>query len=153
MGFFTRRRPWPNTLKTANIIVPRFCFRLESSIFKRFHDDFEGVFVFGSSVFVLRFALPWLASGQDFQNTLCYLVPDHQEVFKYILEFAMLIYTTARQNRHCMEIITNRVASFRTRFSKYSLSGSVVFLDLEQIQIEKTEFSCAALKTIVLRTR
>ena len=68
------------------------------------------------------FALLWLASGQDFQNTLCpavqyflyilsqsvhnnrfiecYLVPDHQEVVKYILEFAMLISTTARHANH-----------------------------------------------------
>ena len=149
VGFCTRRRPWPNTLKTANIIVQARIVYFQA-ISRRFWRGLR-FWVFG-----LRFALLWLASGQDFQNTLCYLVPDHQEVFKYILEFAMLIYTTTRQTRHCiccMEIITNRVASFRARFSKYSLSGSLVFLDLEQIQIEKTEFSCAALKTIVLRTR
>ena len=28
--FFTKRRPWPNSLKTTNIIVPRFCFGRES---------------------------------------------------------------------------------------------------------------------------
>ena len=83
----------------------------------------------------------------------CYLVPDHQEVVKYILEFAMLISTTARQTSHSLQIITYRVASFRTRFSKYSVSGSLVFLDFEQIQIEKNELSSAVLKIIVLRTR
>ena len=30
--FFTKRRPWPNVLKTSNIIVPLFCFRLESCL-------------------------------------------------------------------------------------------------------------------------
>ena len=34
------------------------------------------------------------------------------------------------------------------------LVTTLVFLDFEQIiQIKKTEFSCAALKTVVLRTR
>ena len=77
------------------------------------------------------FVLLWLASGQDFQNTLrppvpyfsyivsqsvhvnqfikCYLVPDHQEVVKYLLEFTMIISTTARQRSHSMQIITYRV--------------------------------------------
>ena len=32
VGFCTKRRPWPNSLKTANIIVLRFCFRLESCL-------------------------------------------------------------------------------------------------------------------------
>jgi len=53
VGFCTKRRPWPNSLKTANIIVPRFYFRLESCLIYFEADDFEGVFVFGSSVFVL----------------------------------------------------------------------------------------------------
>ena len=30
VAFCAKRRPWPNSLKTTNIIVPRFCFRLES---------------------------------------------------------------------------------------------------------------------------
>ena len=52
-----------------------------------------------------------LISSQSVQNNWfieCYLVPDHQEVFKYILEFAMLILTTTRHTRHCIEIITSR---------------------------------------------
>ena len=31
----------------------------------------------------------------------------------------------------------------RTRFSKYSMSGSPYFVDVELIQIEKTELYCA----------
>ena len=30
MGYCTKRRPWPNSLKTANVIVPCFCFGRES---------------------------------------------------------------------------------------------------------------------------
>ena len=117
VGFCTKRRPWPNSLKTTNIIVPRFCFGREScscclrrisrrlwrgssfwtfggvlyktktlakfvenrkissfpasasglnhvwSIFKRFQDDFEGIFVFGSSVFVLYPPITKLQNG------------------------------------------------------------------------------------------
>ena len=32
VGFCTKRRPWPNSLKTANVIVPRYYFRLESCL-------------------------------------------------------------------------------------------------------------------------
>ena len=30
VGFCTKRRPWPNSLKTVNVIIPRFCFGRES---------------------------------------------------------------------------------------------------------------------------
>mgnify|MGYP006896122130 CR=1 FL=1 len=75
VGFCTKRRPWPNSLKSANIIVPRFCFRLEScwiyfqAISRRFWRGLR-FWIFG-----LRFALLWLASGLDFQDTLCPAVP------------------------------------------------------------------------------
>lgn len=52
----------------------------------------------------------------------CYLVPDYQEVVKYILEFAMLISTTARRSSD-ESSITYRVASFqilRVRQSRIS---------------------------------
>ena len=32
VGLCTKRRPWPNSLKTANIMVLRFCFWLESCL-------------------------------------------------------------------------------------------------------------------------
>ena len=48
----------------------------------------------------------------------CYLVPDHQEVVKYLysLTFTMQISTTARQTSNCMQIMTYHVASFRTSY-------------------------------------
>ena len=61
-----------------------------------FRTRFSKYSVSGSTVF-LEF--------QSVQNNWfieCHLVPDHQEVLKYILEFAMLICTTTRHTRHCI---------------------------------------------------
>ena len=76
-----------------------------------------------------------VVSGQDFKCTPCLAVPyflyfessvhnirfiecyhflDHQEVVTCRLKFTMLISTTARQTRDCMQIITYHIASFRT---------------------------------------
>ena len=57
----------------------------------------------------------------------CYLVPDHQGVDKYSLEFAMLVCRTAWQTSHCMQVVTYHVTSFQTRFSKYSGCCNLVF--------------------------
>ena len=67
----------------------------------------------------------------------------------------MLISTTARYARHCMEIITYRVATVASGqdFQNTLCPAVSYFLDFEQIQREKNELSCAALKTIVLRIR
>ena len=90
-------------------------------------------------------------SGQDFPNTPCpvipsilsqsvhsirfiecYLVPDHEEVVKFILEFTMLISTTARQASNCMQVITYHVASFRrNHFQNASCPVVWYFLDFE----------------------
>jgi len=76
----------------------------------------------------------------------CYLVPDYQEVVKYILEFAMLISTTARRSTD-ESVITYRVASFQIlRVRQSRISWFRVNTD------RKTELSCAVLKIIVLRT-
>ena len=77
----------------------------------------------------------------------CYLVPDYQEVVKYILEFAMLISTTARRSTD-ESIITYRVASFQIlRVRQSRISWFRVNTD------RKTELSCAVLKIFVLRRR
>ena len=64
----------------------------------------------------------------------CYLVPDHQEVVKYLysLTFTMQISTIARQTSNCMQIITYHVASFRTNYFQNSSCPTVsYFLDFE----------------------
>ena len=114
-----------------------------------FRTRFSKYSLSGSTVF-LEFWVNLCRITDSLSAILSQIIKKFLNIF---LNFATLISITTRHTRHCMEIITYHVASFRTRFSKYSLSGSLVFLDFERIQIEKTEFSCAALKTIVQPTR
>ena len=90
---------------------------------------------------------------QNIRLIECYLVPDHQEVVKYLysLTFTLQISTTARQPSNCMHIITYHVAGFRTNYFKNTSCPTVsYFLDFESIQIEKTELFCAVFQIIVL---
>ena len=54
VGFCTKRRPWPNSSKTATVIVPHFCFGRESCscCFRRILKDFEAIL---KGVFALYF--------------------------------------------------------------------------------------------------
>ena len=73
-------------------------------------------------------------SVQNIRLIECYLVPDHQEVVKYLcsLTFTVQIYTTARQTSNCMHIITYHVASFQTNYFKNTSCPTVsYFLDFE----------------------
>jgi len=79
---------------------------------------------------VLQYCISSILS-QSVQNIRligCYLLPDHQDVDKYLysLTFIMQSSTTARQTSNCMQIITYHVVSFRTNFFfKYSMSDSL----------------------------
>ena len=68
-----------------------------------------------------------------------------------LTNFTMQISTTAQQTSNCMQIITYRVARFRTNhFQNTPCPAVSYFLDFELIQIEKTEISCAIFQIIVL---
>ena len=91
-------------------------------------------------------------SVHNIQLIECYLVPDHQEVVKYMKPYiVMLISTTARQPTNCMQIILYHVASFWTNhFQNTPCPAVSCFLDFEKIQIEKTELSGAVFQIIGL---
>ena len=64
MGVCTKLRPWSNWLIAANFVVPRF-FSREScfAAFEGFQSNFEGIFVFGCSIFGRFVFTPKVKSG------------------------------------------------------------------------------------------